>query len=307
MRVLTIVNARSGGSDEGLYDLIRVAGDRGAEIVLRFLDPDSNLAELTADVRTFDRVIAAGGDGTVSAVAYAIRDSGVPLLVFPAGTANLLALNLGFPVDTASLAELLLNGVPARFDLAELEIPRAAGAIDRSGFAVMAGAGFDAQIMEAAQPIKSTFGAAAYLIAALGNIAHTPSKFELVLDGTHVSTEGLAVLMVNFGRIQFDFDIARDWDPQDGLLDVAVVTTKTVAGLLPVILGAMIDRLGESPDRNRGIDTYRARRVEVSAYPPLKVQYDGETTDLLTPFAAQVLPGAATLLVQPASPYAKAT
>jgi diacylglycerol kinase family enzyme len=66
----------------------------------------------------------------------------------------------------------------------------------------------------------------------------------------------------------------------------------------------MIDRLGDIPERNRGIDTYRAKRVEVSAYPPLKVQYDGESTDLLTPFAAQVLPGAATLLVSPGSPYA---
>lgn len=304
MRVLVIVNSRSGGSDDGLYDLVRITGSRGAEIVMRFLSAGTAIDSLVADADQFDRVIAAGGDGTVSAVAYAVRDSGVPVLVYPAGTANLLALNLGIPLDAAALIELLENGIPARFDLGEIELPSPDGTTTRSGFSVVAGAGYDAQIMDAAQPMKPTFGAAAYLIAAIANIAPTTASFELVLDGEHVSTEGIAVLMVNFGRIQFEVDVTRDWDPQDGYLDVAVVRTKTAAGLLPVIFGAMIDRLGDVPERNRGIDTYRAKRVEVSAYPPLKVQYDGETTDLLTPFAAQVLPKAATLLVSPGSPYA---
>lgn len=303
LRVLAIVNARSGGSDEGLYDLVRIAGIRGAEVVLRFLGPETDLGRLVEDASTFDRVIAAGGDGTVSAVAYAIREAAVPMLVYPAGTANLLALNLGIPLDTQSLADVLINGTPTRFDLGELELPQPDGSLVRSGFAVMAGAGYDAEIMNAAQPMKSTFGAAAYLLAAFGNMAPTNANFELVLDGKHVSTEGIAVLLVNFGRIQFDLDVTRSWDPRDGLLDVAVVRTKTAAGLLPVILGAMMERPGDQSERG-GIDTYRAKRVEISAYPPLKVQYDGETTDLLTPFAARVLPLAATLLVPQGSPYA---
>ncbi|PKQ15233.1 MAG: diacylglycerol kinase [Actinobacteria bacterium HGW-Actinobacteria-7] len=305
MRVLAIVNSRAGGSDEGLYDLIRIAGARGVEFVLRFVADGVRIEDLLADVTDFDRVVAAGGDGTVSAVAYTVRNTKVPVLVYPAGTANLLALNLGIPLDSADLANLLIDGCAAQFDLGEIEMAYPDGTSTKSGFTVMAGAGYDAQIMDAAQPMKPTFGAAAYLMAAIGNIAPTSARFELVLDGKHVSTEGIAVLLVNFGRIQFELDVTRDWNPQDGFLAVTVVRTKTAAGLLPVLFGAMMDRLGDTPDRNSGIDTYRVKRAEISAYPPLKIQYDGEAMDLLTPFAAQVLPGAATLLVPRGSEYAE--
>jgi diacylglycerol kinase family enzyme len=304
MRILSVVNTSSGGGDAGLYDVVRIAGLKGAETVMRFVTPGTSIEELVKDVETFDRVIVSGGDGTASAVCYATRDTGVPVLVLSAGTANLLALNLGLPTDAVALASLLLNGTAARFDLGELEARRLNGDCVRSGFTIMAGAGYDAQIMESASPLKSTFGATAYLIAAIGNMAPTPARFRLVLDGREVITDGIAVLLVNFGRIQFDLDITREWDPRDGLLDVVVARTKNAAGLLPVLLGAMMEKVGDGIGRGQGIESFKARTIEISSEPPLKIQYDGEATELQTPLTARVLPQAATLLVAPDSPYA---
>ena len=51
------------------------------------------------DAKDFDRVVAVGGDGTVSGVCYELRGSGVPMLPYPAGTTNLLALNLRLPSE----------------------------------------------------------------------------------------------------------------------------------------------------------------------------------------------------------------
>lgn len=304
MRVLTIVNARSGGSDAGLYEFARALGQRDAEVVMRFTSPGKPISALVSDADAFDRVVAAGGDGTVSAVCYATRNSGIPVLVYPAGTANLLALNLGLPLDAPTLAAVTLDGVPVSFDLGELTRPRADGPPETSGFAVMAGAGYDAAIMETAAPLKSTFGAAAYLMAAVGNIAPTASQFELVLDGVTAASDGIAVLLVNFGRIQFDIALSHGWDPRDGLLDVAVVRTKHTVGLLPMVLAAMIDKSGQLNDRSSGIEIYRAAHVEVRADPPMRMQYDGEVLDELTPFSAHSLPRAATLLVPEGSPFA---
>jgi len=303
MRILVITNTSSGGSDGGIYDFIRVIGEQTAEVVLRFTDGSTPLETLTADASGFDRVVAAGGDGTVSTICYEMRDTGVPVLVYPAGTANLLAANLALPTEPRALADVLINGAIVRFDLGEMERDAGNGTTVRTGFAVMAGAGYDASIMEAAAPLKSTIGPAAYLVAAVSNLTPTASRFELVVDGEHLSTDGIAVLLVNFARIQFDLPVTHGSDPRDGRLEVAVVRSRNVVGLLPAVAAAVLDRTGDHPDRTSSIDVYSAESVEVSANPPLRMQSDGDALDALTPFAARVLPGAATLLVPQGSPW----
>lgn len=302
-RILVIVNSQAGSVGPGLFDFIRAVGLTGAEVVVRFASEDLRLEDLTADAAEFDRIVAVGGDGTFSSVAYATRDLHVPILAYPAGTANLLSLNLGLPSDAASLAKLALEGTPVRFDLGELILPNPAGGENRLGFAMIAGAGFDAAIMQAAQPLKSTLGAASYLLAAVSNLAPTVSDFELVLDGEHIHTNGIAVLLVNFGRIQFDLSLTRGGNPRDGKLEVVVLRTKSLAGLIPVVFAAMLERIIEGTERDPSVDVYLASEVEVSAYPPMAMQSDGDLLPTLTPCAARVLPAASSLIVGESSPY----
>ncbi len=302
VRILVVINNRSGGSDGTLYAFIRALGASGAEVTLRYIVEGTALDVLLHDAKTFDRVVAAGGDGTVGAVAYTLRDTGIPLLIYPAGTANLLALNLAMPFEARALAETVLTGATKRFDLGEIEQPNVGSeGSTRTGFAVVAGAGYDATIMETAQPLKAALGAAAYLVAAVTNMAPTNARFELDLDGRKLSLEGIAVLIVNFGKLQFDMPVARGADPCDGLLDIAVVRTRNVAGLLPAVMSTLLDTRTDSA--TPGIDVFTASKVTLSAYPQLRMQYDGEVADTITPFSARALPGAATLLLPPDSPY----
>ena len=301
MRILVVVNTMAGGSDAGLYDYVRALGSANAEVTLRFCDEQNRLEELVSDGTSFDRVVAAGGDGTASAICYALRGTGVPILVYPAGTANLLALNLNLPVEARSLGRLTLEGSHTSFDLGEIEYAQTPdGTGLRRGFAIMAGAGYDAAIMSSAQPLKATLGPAAYLVAAVTNLAPTASEFELDLDGQHISTDGIAVLIVNFGRIQFELPVAYGADPRDGMFQVAVMRTRNVAGLIPAVVAAF-----SGAEKVPGIDVYVAAHVTVSAYPPLQMQYDGEVIDALTPFAARALPKAVQLLVPADSPFAE--
>lgn len=300
MRILVIVNTRSGGGDAGLYDFVRVLGASGADITMRFCDGDRVLADLVADARRFDRVVAAGGDGTASAVCYATRNSYVPVLVYPAGTANLLAQNLGMPVEPRHLADTTLKGRVTHFDLGELELSTGVGsATSKYGFAIMAGAGYDAAIVEGAKPFKANIGAAAYLVAAVSNLVPTPARFHLVLDGEELDTDGIGVLVVNFGRLQFDVPVALGADPRDGLFQIAVVRPRNVAELFPAVVAGL-----SGADHLPGIDVYAAARVSVTAEPRLPIQYDGEMLDAITPFKARVLPHAASLLLPEDSIYA---
>ena len=77
MRVLVIVNSKSGGSDAGLCDFVRALGLQGAEVTLRISSDTTPLEGLAHDATQFDRVVAAGGDGTVSTVCYEVRNTGV--------------------------------------------------------------------------------------------------------------------------------------------------------------------------------------------------------------------------------------
>lgn len=302
MNILVVTNLRSGFGDSGLYDYVRELGTHRGEVTMRFWNEGADLSHLLRDARDYARVVAAGGDGTVSAVAYALRDSGIPLLPYPAGTANLVARNLGIPVDPTQLALATIAGRTVTIDLGELTLPASGGRAARTyGFSIAAGAGFDARIMETAQPLKATLGEGAYIIGAIQNLAPTVSKFTLTLDGRTVETEGIAVLLMNLARIQFDLAVTHGADAQDGLFEVVVVKSTSAAGLLPTVWAALLDRLRAHPERP-GLEVHTASVVHVAASPRLPLEYDGEVLDATTPFSARVLPRAASLIVSEESP-----
>lgn len=302
MRVLILDNLRAGVGDAALYDYVRELGRRGCEVTLRFLTHGVELASLLADASTFDRVVAAGGDGTVSGVTYLLRETGVPVLAYPAGTANLLAANLRLPADPIRLAEATLEGPIVRVDLGQLRCVDSSpaclpGNASSAGFIIMAGAGFDAAIMEGAAELKQALGVGAYFLSVMGNLTPTVAKFKLTLDGRVVETDGIAVILVNFAKIYFDLAVTHNSDAQDGLLEVVVVRSKTAVGLLPAVWAALLDRIGQHGNRSPALEIHSARKIVVESDPPLALQFDGETTEARTPFEASVLPGAATLVV----------
>ncbi len=300
MRVLAIVNLSAGQGDAGFYEFLRHLGRTGAEIVLRFISGGTTMRELTRDAASFDRVVAAGGDGTVSGVCHAVRETGVPVLVYPAGTANLLALNLKMPIDPALLAHIALAGETAEFDIGELTVGEQGDPLRRhEGFMVAAGAGFDARIMQQAQDLKPSIGAAAYIVGALQNLAPTVSHFELTLDGRTVQTEGIAVLVTNFARLQFDLPMIHASDPSDGVFEVVIMRTRNAIELIPAVWSAIIDRTtGSHPDR-AGFEIHTASSVRIEATPALPLQYDGEVLAATTPVEMRVTHCGIRLLIPP--------
>lgn len=302
MNILMISNLRSGFADSGVYEFIRELGTHRAEVTMRFMSEGADLRHLLRDAHQYARVVAAGGDGTVSAVAYALRDTGIPVLAYPAGTANLLARNLRMPVEPVDLALTTIVGRTVSIDLGEMSLPPQHGrAGEHIGFAIAAGLGYDASVMETAQNLKSTLGEGAYIIGALQNLAPTVANFSIDLDDIMIETEGIAVLLVNLARIQFDLQVAHGSDAQDGLLEVVILKPRTAAGLLPAVWAALLDRLQDHPKRP-GLEIHTASRVVIRSTPALPIEYDGEILPAATPVSATVLPRAATFIVSEENP-----
>lgn len=292
MKVLIINNLASGYREGSVYDFMRSFVEDGDEVCLRSSDGTTAIDRLLDDAEDFDVVVASGGDGTIAGVAYRLRNTGVPVLPYPAGTANLLSLNLLEPNEPHALAKLARSGKTLDFDMGEIERDG-----QTFGFMIMAGAGYDATIMESAAPNKKLLGPVAYFLAAGSNIAPQHSKIAIDVDGEKVETEGLGVLLVNFSQIQFGISVTHCNQPRDGKLGVVVLKAKNAVELLPSVFAAMLDRDGHFPDRGDALEIYSGSCVEISADPAFEIQYDGEPTGKKTPFVVRTLPQATRLIV----------
>lgn len=293
MKLLVVNNLASGYGEGSVYDFVRSLTVDGDEVTIRSTDGTTDLRTFLHDAEEFDAVAAAGGDGTVAAVAHLLADTGIPLLPFPAGTANLLAMNLGLPTEAHALAKLLRQMRTMDFDLGEITL-----ADDkRHGFSIMAGAGYDAAIMAGAAASKKVLGPMAYFTSAFANATPPHARLRVTIDDNVVETDGVGVLVVNFSKIQFDLKVVHENLPRDGIFDVVVFHTKDAFGLIPAFINVVLDRGGDFPDRTDAVELYRGSEITVEADPPLMVQFDGEVTDTTTPFTVSMLPRACRFVV----------
>lgn len=301
MRTLIIHNTASGPRSDEIFAFQRALIRPGDEVVMRAILPGKDINELVRDVASFDAVVASGGDGTVASVAYAVRDSNVPVLVFPSGTANLLANNIGNASDPPALAQTLRTGTRIHLDLGEFEYRDNSGALQKRGFLNMAGAGYDASIMQGSTGLKAMFGQFSYYLAALGNLDPGTAHMRLTLDGQTVEAEGICVLVANWASVNQAFQLIPGSSPTDGLLDVAVLTAKNSVELIPAVIGSVFAHGDDYPN----VTFYHVKEVELVCDPAFPMQYDGEVIEnATTPFKARVLPGAFYTIVDDFSPLA---
>jgi diacylglycerol kinase (ATP) len=163
-----------------------------------------------------------GGDGTVQHCIDAVAGTGAAVAILPAGTANLLALNLRIPDDLPEAVRIGLHGDRRRMDT---------GSVNGEHFTVMAGAGFDARmISEAGRGLKDRVGRAAYLYTGIRNLSARRVKATVDVDGERFFKGQVScVLAGNVGRILGGIEAFPQARPDDGLLEFGVVTAKNPA------------------------------------------------------------------------------
>jgi diacylglycerol kinase (ATP) len=177
--------------------------------------------------RGADVVIAAGGDGTVRAVAEALRDSGVALALVPSGTGNLLARNLALPLSNleASIAAAFA-GQSRDIDLGVAEIVRPHGGREEHVFLVMAGLGLDAKMIKNTNVrLKRAVGWLAYVDGIARSLPELkPVRVQYRVDGGSARSMNVHTIIVgNCGVLPGGFLLMPDARPDDGILDVAAL------------------------------------------------------------------------------------
>jgi diacylglycerol kinase (ATP) len=285
--ILSIINSvfRGAGVD---YDVsvTKAAGD--ATLQAR------QAAEGGADV-----VAAYGGDGTVAEVASGLIGTNVPLAILPGGTANAMSSELNIPQTSRAAAELICaeNILVRKVDMGSLNVQSQELGDQWRNFILRVGVGFEAAMVEKAdRELKDRFGNIAYLWAAVQNLVQPQvSRYQLVIDGQEIETEGLTCIIANSGNMaQRNLSLIPGIDISDGLLDVIVIQPaglRLFTDLVGSITGLINVDASTDPQGKRAVQWWQAKEVRLVSTPAQTVQLDGEV--LGTPaVSARILPQA---------------
>lgn len=304
MRTLIVHNEASGFGSDAVYLFERSLLHPGDSCEFRSLPEHWDAETEVADADDFDLVVVSGGDGTVASLLYALRSHDVNVCVFPSGTANLFFSNIGNSPEPAALARACRIGSTLSSDLGEVSWKDPQGVLQRAGFTLMSGTGFDAELMLAAIPNKKAMGQAAYFMAAVGNAKPPVVTFTIEADGDTFEREGIACIAANCAMLQGDLEIVPDCRLDDGLLDIIVLESPDAVGLLKPLLMGLIDRHGGNLGRP-SIERFRAREATISSSRPIPMQIDGDPLDYeVSSFCARVLPEPCRIVVDSLSHYA---
>src|SRR5438067_9364182 len=242
MRVAVVAH-RGKTLGDGLPELRTRLTDAGVDDCLWFEVPKSKKAPKRvreAMKAGADRVLVWGGDGMVRRCIEELAGSDVLVGILPAGTANLLATNLGIPHELGAALDVALRGAPRPIDV---------GTVNGERFAVMAGAGFDGHMIRAADTAaKHRLGRLAYLVTGVRAARRAATRVRVRVDGQSWFTgRASCVLVGNVGTASGGlvlFDRAR---PDDGVLEVGVVTAEGSMAWLRVLARAARRRAAASP------------------------------------------------------------
>jgi diacylglycerol kinase (ATP) len=228
-----------------------------------------------------DVVVVAGGDGTVRSVGTVLAGTGVPMALLPSGTGNLLARNLGIPLEVEAAARVAATGRTAALDVGR--------ASDGECFLVMAGTGFDAAMLrDTSDRAKVWFSWAAYVVAGLRHLRGPMATYDLEIDGVAVQRQGRGVLVGNVAELQSGLELLLDARPDDGLLDVAVLGPQTLREWARLARRVAI---GRAPGEHV-LERWTATSVTVRSSPEQPVQYDGDLVDSAVELRCHIEPGA---------------
>ena len=232
-------------------------------------DPGHGQAEaaLAADV---DLIIAAGGDGTVRAVCEEAARTGVAVGILPHGTGNLLARNLGIPLNTRDALDVVFDGQDKAIDFATYATDTE---IDTS-FLVMAGLGMDAAIMTGVNDqLKEKVGWLAYFVSGVKAARFPAMKVQIsVDDGEFKKFRARTVVVGNVGFLQGGIPLLPDAQIDDGKLDVVVLAPKRFIGWLAIIVRV----LGRQKRTNERLDRLTGSKVVIKAEKSMPMQLDGD-------------------------------
>jgi diacylglycerol kinase (ATP) len=290
-RIFVVINPAAGQDQPILSSLNKIFHEKGVDYDVAVTKDKGDGKQLAREAveSGAEIILVYGGDGTVMECASGLIGSSTPLAILPGGTANVMARELGLPLNLVEAVSLAIN---PQASIRCVDMVR----VGKDTFLLRAGVGFEAEMVEGAnRELKDRLGVLAYGWSALQALVDPPlARYRLGLDGTEVESEGLACIVANSGHMGVsDIVLSPKADISDGLLDVFVVTKADLPSLAALAASVLSGRQ-DLP----ALQHWQVREVRIEADPLQSVQLDGELTGQ-TPVTMKILPEAVKIIVPP--------
>jgi diacylglycerol kinase (ATP) len=283
-----LYNPGSGQQRDRFHSITRMVDalrQQGIVVTPRTTAGPADATRLTAEALAarVDLVIVHGGDGTVNEALQALVGTPTPLAVWPSGTSNVLARELGLPGSLDLVARMIASGAIRRV------------AVGRAGeryFLLMAGVGLDADTLRSVNPgLKRLTGEGAYWMAGLRQLTDwNPVPFLVETEGgRHRATFAVVANAASYGGgLRFAPEARMDDDLLDLCLFDATERHRFARYLAAALSGS---HLGLP-----GVTYVKARRAVAHGPDNRMVHVDGELLGRL-PVSFDCVPDALSLVV----------
>ena len=249
-------------------------------------------------------VLAAGGDGTVRAVAEVVHGSDAALALLPSGTGNLLARNLDLSLDNLEHSiSTAFSGTDRKVDIGRIEIRHEDDKISKHAFLVMAGLGLDAKMLASTnEELKAKIGWLAYVGAIITALKdRNQLRLRYSLDGGPTkSVRAHTVIIGNTGTLTANVLLLPEAVIDDGQFEMLMLRPEGFVHWVQILVKVLWENgvLRRTPLGRRmmtkevdALNYVKGRQITVKLSHPEEIELDGDGFGTATAFKARVLPG----------------
>lgn len=279
-KALFIINPIAGGkSKEHVPQLIQQHLDKATvEATIVFTEEAGHAHWLAKEAsKTYQSIIAVGGDGTVNEVASAVVGTQAALGILPFGSGNGLSRFLSIPMDTAKAIQNINNNNIELID---------AGQMNGQWFFNMAGMGFDAHISQVfAQKTKRGF--ITYFKSALQEIiSYKSQSYHMEIDGLQYDRDAFMLSFANSSQYGNNAHVSPQASVQDGLLDVCVIKPFPLYRFPEMGLRMFT----KTADTSKYVEIIRGKEIQVTRKAAGPAHIDGEPQTISATTEIKVVP-----------------
>lgn len=281
---------RYGTRRRPVEDLAAQLESLGVKVDLRLTEGPGDATEIAARAARngSSDVIVAGGDGTINEAIQGLAGTKARLAIIPRGTGNVLARELGLPLDDEQALKIVAQGKSRQIYLG-LAIDETTN--ERRHFVLMAGIGLDASVVRRVQPsLKRRIGKGAFWISGLSHLATwNPRPFILEINGDNYTSTFAAIgKAAKYGGDLAITPGARLDKPE---FEVCIIDTRSRLRYLHLLSQAMRNGMPRNTTEVKFINA-----VSVRARGDAHVQIDGELIGHL-PMRFEIAPHSLEVLV----------
>jgi YegS/Rv2252/BmrU family lipid kinase len=284
LRLLFIVNQGSGNKDNTISEQIInhfSQSEVGVEIFELPRSCKTDDIKNAIDKSNADRIIAVGGDGTLKLVAECLLNSGKPIGIIPAGSANGMAKELGIPVDIEEALDVAANGITKKIH---------ATMVNKQLCVHLSDIGFNAYLVKKFDELPSrgmwTYAKSAW--HAFWN--HKKMVVQFKVDDRTIKTEAAMVVIANATKYGTGFQINPDGKLDDDVFEIILIKEYAVMEILKIWLS-------KAPWNPKKIESFQVTDVTISTKQKAHFQIDGEYLGKINKIDAKILPSCLTVVV----------